>query len=594
MNLAERKKKYAAKSQPEGLKFNFSLDMINNFCAFALSSNSSIHRSSLSQLKTVMDQLTESTFNGDQELAERCKICRAILVAKLEKRLSSREMILQDVYGVTGDRFSVDPRNFGEISNSEVMWVEMSISNCVNMMFINNSVYHLQSACMDYINCDPSLKEDYSTKIQEMAREMNTEFRRNTIDAEEESDTFKLSNIREGVHEVMERFRRPSFKLATGIQALNDVLAGGFEGSRVYCFFALPGEGKTIMLINLLMQIKLFNKNYVCRDPTKRPCILLLTMENKTFDAIATMFATACADGPMKNYSEEDALHIMLNHGFGVEEGNPIEIIIKFKPINSVDTNYLYKITEDYEDEGYEIIALLQDYIKRIRPVNGNNLEERFRLGNVINEFRNFACYKDIPVITASQMNRDAARIIDDSRNTNKCDLVRKLGRANIGESSLIDENLDATIFLTPEWPGDGQKFMGVKITKHRYPISTKATSFYIPFAPNSEVKMLTDAGGERKTLLSLAENSNEAIMKNFGKTIKYSTEIPIPTEDDNQLESLIKGGTIYNGGEPKKEINQESFFDKHKATMKNKSKEVAMTLVDPKTYRKTVMKLVS
>ena len=598
MNLAERKKKYAAKTEPEGLRFNFSLDMMNNFCSYALSSNKSVHRSALTQLKTIMDSLNESVFNGDQSLIERRNICSAILTAKLEKRIFERNMILQDVYGVIGDRYTVDPNNFNELSNAEVEWTEQSISNCINMMFINNNVYKLQSACMDYMNCDPAQKEEYSAKIQQMSRDMNTEFRRNAIDTEDENDTFVLSNLREGVHDVIERCKRPSFKLATGIQALNDILAGGFEGSRVYCFFALPGEGKTTTLINLLKQIKLANRNYVCKDPTKKPCIILLTMENKTLEVISTLFSTVCTDGCIQDYSEDDALRIMMSRGLGVTPDNPIEIIIKYKPINSVDTNYLYKLTEDYEDEGYEVIGLIQDYIKRIRPINGNNMDERFRLGNVINEFRNFACYKDIPVITASQLNREAARIIDESRSSNKNDLVRKLGRANIGESSLIDENLDATIFLTPEWPSEDQKFMGVKLTKHRYPIATNATSFYIPYDHNSEVKLKMDLGGKRVTLSSLANNSNETIMKNFGKTIKYSTELPIPTEesDEDNIENLIKGGTVYSGGEPKKEIKQESFFEKHRAqntAPKRENKTVAMTLVDPATYRKPVMKLV-
>ena len=138
MNLAERKKKYAAKTEPEGLRFNFSLDMMNNFCSYALSSNKSVHRSALTQLKTIMDSLNESVFNGDQSLIERRNICSAILTAKLEKRIFERNMVLQDVYGVIGDRYTVDPNNFNELSNAEVDWTEQSISNCINMMFVYN------------------------------------------------------------------------------------------------------------------------------------------------------------------------------------------------------------------------------------------------------------------------------------------------------------------------------------------------------------------------------------------------------------------------------------------------------------------------
>ena len=77
-------------------------------------------------------------------------------------------------------------------------------------------------------------------------------------------------------------------------------------------------------------------------------------------------------------------------------------------------------------------------------------------LGAVVDEFKEFAIAKHVPVITASQMNRDAARIIDEGRYKNEAELVRKVGRSNTGESAMIIENADSAFILVPEDGVDG------------------------------------------------------------------------------------------------------------------------------------------
>ena len=85
---------------------------------------------------------------------------------------------------------------------------------------------------------------------------------------------------------------------------------------------------------------------------------------------------------------------------------------------------------------------MIQDRIKcrDFKLINGD-----MRIGAVIDEFKEFANTKKIPVITASQMNSYVAKIIDESRRTNKADLV-----SNIGESNLITENADVAFILLP------------------------------------------------------------------------------------------------------------------------------------------------
>ena len=212
----------------------------------------------------------------------------------------------------------------------------------------------------------------------------------------------------------------------------------------------------------------------------------------------------------MSDYSVDDLIKKLKTEGeLYMNSASPIDLIMIYKPGMSVDTSYLYTISEDLEDRGYEPIAFVIDYIKRIRS-SSDNSDTRIWLGNVINEFKVFAATKDLVVITASQLNRDATSHIDESRKANKADLVRMLGRSQIGESMLILENLDGAFLIAPEWTQDGKKFLGFQRIKKRYKASD-LTFLYYPY--QNEIKLLEDLNAlspvYKTTMKDIPQNFN-------------------------------------------------------------------------------------
>lgn len=554
MNNQERRNKYIRKNntKAQSLKLNLDITIMSAFCSYVVSENTSIHISQLVNLYTIFNHITEELFGDNVSLIIRYRFCKAALKSRLEKKITRRDFIIKDVIGPVGNEYeSLDLYNLKELSNTEIMWVEDNISSIMDITFINNSVVDLSRECNDFINADFSDKLKYVDTIKKRIVDMNTQFRRNDIDKDNEETMFKLSEPEISIQKIIDRINSPSYKLITGMQTFNQIIAGGFEGSRVYCFMGLPGEGKTTTMLNLLYQIKKYNPNYVCKDRTKKPCIVLLTMENQIHETVCTLYNIACSDDDISDHTTEEIMEIMSRTGLAVTPESPIDIIIKYKPINSVDTNYLFKLTEDLEDDGYEVICMIQDYIKRIRPVEDNDRDERFRLGSVINDFKNYAVAKDIPVITASQINRDGAKIVDQGRGSNKLDIIKRIGRTNIGESSLIDENLDASIFLLPEWTSDGQKYMGFKLTKKRFKadISVTANIFYQPFVENNPVKLVEDEGKMKPaSKKSLTANENFANNGALSGAIRFSSNARIePTESHLSIDSAFK---VIDGGE--------------------------------------------
>ena len=244
----------------------------------------------------------------------------------------------------------------------------------------------------------------------------------------------------------------------------------------------------------MIYQLKKYNKDYKTKDPTKRPCVVLLTMENTVTESVERLFGMATNRNTMTDLSPKGAIDMLREEGeLYLTDESPIDLIIKFKPSNSVDTSYLYSLTEDLEDQGMEVIAMFQDYIGRIRSTERLQ-DTRLEYGAIVDEFKTFAEIKDIPVITVAQLNRDASKHIDEGRKASKSDLVRLIGRSNISESMLILNNIDAGFLIAPEITQNGEKFLGVQRIKIRYNAGNREF-VYLPFASNA-LKLMEDFGG--------------------------------------------------------------------------------------------------
>lgn len=523
---ADRYKRKTRSEEPTNVLGIIQIDniLLNLFLCYVLSQNSTIHKSGLTSLNRLLKAINESYFATNQIMAAKYQIL-CILVENRINGIRDRNILLSianryvDIAPVTAD-----PMATREISTDEVNLVESTVAEFLNNMYLNQNIAVFKDLITGYEQADFRQKTSYLPQIRDAASKMLTQFRKNDASKDTADTLFRLSDMPNRVADIHQYVTSPTFKLITGCQALNGMLGGGAEPGNVYAFFGLPGEGKTTTLENMLVQLWKYNKGYVCKDRTKKPCIVLLTMENFVRQTVCAIYNILTHGKQLRDCATaQEAIDEFKAHSFeyNPEDENAIEIVIKFKPINSVDTDYMYKIVENLEDEGFECIAFLQDYVKRIRPVFMTN-DPYQDLGNIINEFKTFATLKNIPVITASQLNRDAAKIIDEGRNANKADLIKKLGRSNIGESARIDENLDGTFIITPEVSSDGLKFLGVKLTKHRYEIHTTKVSIYQPYVPNS-IALVEDVYDVKPAFRESLMRDAEEIRQSFGEVERAS-----------------------------------------------------------------------
>ena len=546
--MENRRQRYGPGSPIKNQNFvidvKFDITELDLMCAYIVSENRNIHRGNIINMRNLFLTMDMNNYSGDQERLARIDFIMKGIDARLTHNLNNKDMILSQIAGgIGGERMN----GLSELNNNEVQWVNNTVSETLKYSIIYNDIdtglaLLTKFKATDYINRGSVVKE-----IEEWVTGLQVKFRRSRADTSEDI-TFSLNGdtFIEAMTDTYMQLSSPSNKLQFGVQALNLLTGGGVEAGRVYTILGLPGEGKSSTLLDMAIQLKRYNRNYKCADPTKRPCVVLLVMENGVKESVERLFSM-CVGSGMLNYSLDDAIDILKSQGnLRMTTDDPIDIVIKFKPNLSVDTGYLYTLTEDLEDEGYEVICVLQDYIKRIRSVEGGfGGDLRLQLGAVINEFKTFATLKNIPVITASQLNRVATSSIDEARIKNKADLVRLIGRANVGESNLILENSDWICLLAPEYDKDGNKFLGMQRVKSRYYINNDLHTCYLPYVGNS-IKFVEDFYSNisvHKTTMREPVELNGINSGNgtIGKIVEFN-DIKLPSDDSSNMFANASG----------------------------------------------------
>lgn len=475
---------------------NIDIRTLDIICKCIVSNNTIIKRGHIVNIKNLMDLLDPSVYKNDPDKSKRVDFINKGIEARLDYNLNDPYMIVSHIYGGITDTSVVDLDKFTGLTNSEITWLNTAVSESLKYSTIEKNIDELMDVCnriksAGFANSKVDLIHEFENKISNI----QNEFRR----SKNESETDTMFSLRDGyfeniMYDTYNSLSSPRRKLITGMQGMNELIGGGFENGRCYVYFGLPGEGKSTVMLNILYQIKKYNKDYKTKDPTKKPCIVLLTMENTVTESIERLFGMATGLSDMTNLAPDGAIKMLREKGeLYINDESPIDIIIHFKPSNSVDTSYLYSLTEDLEDQGMEVIAMFQDYIGRIRSTQRYQ-DTRLEYGAIVDEFKIFAETKDIPIITVAQLNRDASKHIDEGRKSSKSDLVRLIGRSNISESMLILNNIDAGFIIAPELTDTGIRYLGVQRIKIRYKAGDLEFA-YLPFMENS-LKLEEDFGG--------------------------------------------------------------------------------------------------
>ena len=477
------------------IKINLDQSMINTLSRFAVSRHKGIKNSDLKMLRNFIELVDMSEFDGDMERTNKINH----LKTALEYRVTNKIHNVDDVISIVNMTYNIDylkEIRFQELDQGAIEFVKDSVTTSIKTGFIpehGNKLIDLLNRfkAAPYRDRAAMVKE-----IETAVAQFHNEFRRTKM-SEGVMTEFSLANglLKNYVSDIYDIVTAPGRYLYTGAQGVNAILGGGFEATRVYLFAGNAGIGKSMFFLNILKQIKKWNKGYQAKNPTKIPTVLYLTQENTIEETVERLFAMITSGKKMVDFTKEEVQRILEEEGeLVITEENNINIKVLWKPDRSIDTTDLYTIVEDMEDEGEECIFLLQDHIKRIRSYE-NCPDQRLELGKVMNELKVFAQMKQIPVATLAHLNRSASTVVENAIENNKQDYSKLLGRSNIGESLLMIDNADFAYSLNKEYDANGVAYLSLSLLKSRGTTSIKF--IYQPYEKDNETNMLEDADGE-------------------------------------------------------------------------------------------------
>lgn len=255
--------------------------------------------------------------------------------------------------------------------------------------------------------------------------------------------------------------------IITGIRLLNSILSPGYLGGCVYIYAALPGNYKSGILLKGHTDTLKYNEHIKNMCNNKTPISMYISMENTMVQTIRRLWSLLYPSADMSMFTTDEICE-MIEKSLS-EKG--MRSVILYYGYREKSTTDLGNIIRSYNNDNYQVVALFLDYIKRIRPGRTDaaaQSSEKAELHAIMNELKLLAAQFDIPIVSGHQLNREAARAVDDivkSGGFNKTDSA--LGRGNISVAWEVVEVADWLALMNIENNGESKQLI-IKAAKQR------------------------------------------------------------------------------------------------------------------------------
>ena len=499
LNIANKRSNYLksftydqSKESSENTIIHLDLESLRLIASLCISSNPLVNRLALYNIKSFFDNATIG-FNSESSKQNYVKVINKLIEARLEYQITNKETLISFVKGglsvndnendLEDSLKSLTILNDGEIKftckmiESYLVYLNMTsyVPKFVSLLSdieTNKSNTKIQGLINDF----NELVFDYASYVRTVENNLNK-------DPDFDTNGEKLELFLDDFLSKRDKIGR---NIITGVRELNELVGGGFNRERVYLITALAGMGKSMLALNIMKQIVDFNPDIKTLNPDKTPCLLMLTQENTVYETFERILEMNNIED-INLLTKDDLKRILFELGI-IDAYEPNEkdkkckfrIVIKYEPEGSINTDYLYNVYDDLYQEGYETVLLVQDHIMRIRSSRKTS-DLRVEMGYIINEFKAFATLKKCAVITLSHLNRTAESKIKEALDRGNQDPLKTVGRDAIGESLLLINNADISIFMHRQVDEEGNSFMCFNRMKERVKVNPLKRYFVHP-----------------------------------------------------------------------------------------------------------------
>lgn len=296
----------------------------------------------------------------------------------------------------------------------------------------------------------------------------------------------------------------------------------------------LPKGWKSGFLLNSALWAKQYN-TLKPKDPTKKPIILYITLENTMEQTVLRLMDHCKGDEYMKNLTSatpQDIIRTFEENNIASASDTESSIVMMYKANKSITVEDISTIIDDYNRNGKEVVFLIIDYLKRLRPLKVNK-ELRFDLGDISNDLSTLAKDKDIPILSAMQLNRPALSAVEQAGDDiyQAQSALDKIGGSNTGESLDIVQNADCVFTLAilakpvvdeeTNIKDYNDRWLNIKIVASRDRLGSPVTNFWQRFTDDNGMKLIEDANADVSTsILRFNKDDDNRPVKTRGKRV--------------------------------------------------------------------------
>lgn len=488
MSYTSRKKK--EKEQKNKILTKYTVGTITNFIYYSLSTNDIITVNNLVNLKRLIDYIDiDKSYKIEEDLTtiQMLRLLKEILNFNIDYTVEDIEELKTTIKDKVDDNYIphslIDSLFEGaiehEFDQKKIIYWNKFIQDQLDYISVFNYIPALKDLISAFEFPTPEDIENIIPVAKDMLINLNRKFNLNTMATDGKMNSFNITdrnNAKKIIKQSLENIYNPGNKIPTGYKLLDKMLGGGLQEERCYLLLGVAKSFKSGTMLNIAMNVVTNYYDYELKDPDKTPAVLYFTMENSMMETFERIYhylgLTFNFDYKIiknkngKNIKKYNITESDIDEILSIIEKETIEktgiaLRVEFRTHMSVTTGELDTLYENYSlVDNQEIIFIAQDYIKRIHSQRNYKTEQkRDELGEVINEFCNFAKTKKIPILTASQLNREGLKVVESAKSNKKKDLARKLGGSQVGESNLIYENADYTIITNREKDEDTDTF---------------------------------------------------------------------------------------------------------------------------------------
>jgi replicative DNA helicase len=442
-----------AKNFKEKITMRFNVSQLDRTIVALL--NNGYNKKFAANVLRLFNLFMEESYKNDYEKELRVFLVKKIALVTTERDIQNKDAILTflDISGRMETEATEILNNLFqfEIDVKELEMLDKMISQQLKYSIIGNDATTLSDLISNFQTDNyedfEKFMENFHTVVDGMGKSLRSA-RESIDDAKSDlslgSDTF--INV---LNKIIQQDRNPGAKIKSGIRAINEAFNGGFEKGRVYLALGLAKGWKSGFLLNSAIWALKYNK-FQTKNPHLKPVVVYLTMENTIDETIKRIWSHSFGNNnEMSAYEPAIAARMLEEQRiFTPNRPDLPELVIWHRSTKSINTADMSSLLDDLEKEGKECVFLVQDYIKRIRSTV-NHKELRFELSIVSDEFASIAKERDIPILSAMQLNREAFREFEASATMEgQISAIEKMGASNVGESIDLIQNVDYAFIL--------------------------------------------------------------------------------------------------------------------------------------------------